>query len=97
MRPLTCSRTARRRANANDRGEISTPTTCAPCLAGGTEKDTIRGGAGADRLSGDEGDDQLLADDGAADKSVDGGEGQDSARIDAGLDVGVTSVETFLP
>jgi len=66
-------------------------------LAGGAGRDQLRGGAGADRMLGDEGDDKIIARDGVADLAIDGGDGDDRARIDAGLDPAPSGVERLLP
>ena len=52
-------------------------------LLGTAGPDTLNGNGGVDRLFGRGGDDLLIANDGRRD-TLDGGEGNDSARIDAG-------------
>ena len=64
-------------------------------LAGGTGADRLDGGPGRDELVGNEGNDLLLAHDGTTD-SLNGGAGFDRARVDAGLQDRITSVERLL-
>jgi Ca2+-binding RTX toxin-like protein len=66
-------------------------------LAGGDDDDRLEGTGGRDRLFGELGDDRLLANDGAKDRLIDGGDGEDSARIDSGVDPAPVGVETILP
>jgi Ca2+-binding RTX toxin-like protein len=60
-------------------------------LTGGTSDDQITGGKGRDSLAGGLGNDSITANDGVAD-GVDGGDGDDTAYVDGGLDT-VTNVE----
>lgn len=56
----------------------------------------MKGGPGADELHGGGGDDRLITRDGIADTVIDGGPGNDSAKIDDGSDT-PQNVETLLP
>lgn len=51
-------------------------------IHGGAGNDTVRAGSGHDMIFGDEGDDLIYSDDGVAD-NVDGGDGNDTAFVDA--------------
>ena len=51
-------------------------------LGGGGENDTMVGGPGADVFLGSSGNDLMLADDGVADLDLNGGPGNDTARVD---------------
>jgi Ca2+-binding RTX toxin-like protein len=63
-------------------------------LRSGSGNDTLSGGAGADQLFGDGGDDLFLfaTGDGVAGEVIDGGDGTDTLRINAGASVDFSSV-----
>ncbi len=65
-------------------------------LSGGDGEDTLTGGAGADELIGGNGGDTLVANDGEADVQIHGGQGTDTATIDANLDPGTIAVENTI-
>ena len=53
---------------------------------GGDGADNVSGGPGSDYIYGEAGDDTLDAADNVADKGIDGGDGADTAKIDASLE-----------
>ena len=64
-------------------------------LGGGGENDTMIGGPGADIFLGSSGNDVMSADDGEADLDLNGGPGNDTARVDV-LDPEPVATETVI-
>jgi Ca2+-binding RTX toxin-like protein len=62
-------------------------------VSAGDGNDTVTGGAGADELIGGNGTDTLFANDGETDVQIHGGQGTDTATVDANLDPGTIAVE----
>ena len=60
-------------------------------LIGGPGDDLLVGGRGRDRILGGPGADRLKASDGKADRSIDGGAGENACVIDIPLDLSVTT------
>jgi Ca2+-binding RTX toxin-like protein len=65
-------------------------------LSGGDGNDSISGGPGADDMLGGNHDDTLDAFDGEADVQIHGGQGVDTAYVDAGLDPATIAVESVV-
>lgn len=63
-------------------------------VSGGDGDDTLTGGAGADDLIAGAGTDTIFANDAVADLQIHGGQGADTATVDANLDPATIAVET---